>query len=377
MYRWFGPQAKNGHGAGPVRITDAGLVIDRGDPVPRGFPRVVDHHVHVAELLGGESPQGLEVLGPRDERAVLHRRGLAGGRIDGLVHSLEHVMVELAGRPGAGGAAAVHEELLEGPAALRDPGHLGGPEPVRPAREARDRAAAVEDRMGPRLGLVDHRRGGRPAVGRLEDHRSGHRISPVGDHDGDRPGGPVGSRRIARTRSRAPWSVASGPSAPPGSGRASLPDQRSSPPGATWSVTAAAVRPGQGGLKEEGQGNGGQGESEGRHGRIPGRDRASPGARSPRTAMRDLNWRVTRRGLPFHAVPDRQDHVGSDGAARLCEAAVSDGECLHSACGSPRPGPPAPGDRRRHPFRPGVRPRPRRHPLSASPSSRPSGRRAP
>ena len=97
-------------------------------------------------------------------------------------------MVELARRPGAGGAAAVHEELLEGPAALRDPGYLGGPEPVGPACEARDRAAPVEDRMGPRLGLVDHRRGGRAAVGRLEDHGSRHRISPWCDHDGDWPG---------------------------------------------------------------------------------------------------------------------------------------------------------------------------------------------
>ena len=34
---------------------DTGLVIDRGDPVPRGLPRVEDHHVDVAELLG-ESP---------------------------------------------------------------------------------------------------------------------------------------------------------------------------------------------------------------------------------------------------------------------------------------------------------------------------------
>ena len=146
------------------------------------------------------------------------------------------------------------------------------------------------------------------------------------------------------------------------------------------------LRPGQGGLKEEGQGNGGQGESEGRHGRIPGRDRASPGARSPRTAMRDLNWRVTRRGLPFHADAGIHDHgrarwMPSPAVGRGCRAAAGEDSVRTSAiAGRPSSGlrPPSPGvPGEGIPFRPGVRLRPRRRLPSASPSSRPSGRRAP
>ena len=46
----------------PFAVQHAGLVIDRGDPVPRDFPGVKNHHVDVVELVGEKSFQGLEVL---------------------------------------------------------------------------------------------------------------------------------------------------------------------------------------------------------------------------------------------------------------------------------------------------------------------------
>ena len=82
----------------PFAVQHAGLVIDRGDPVPRDFPGVKNHHVDVVELVGRKSFQGLEVLPPRDERTFLHRHGLSRGRIDALGDTLEHVMIELVRR---------------------------------------------------------------------------------------------------------------------------------------------------------------------------------------------------------------------------------------------------------------------------------------